>query len=306
MSPLLSVIIPSYNHAAFIGEGIRSILDQSFQDFEILITDDASLDNSAAVIRQFSDLRVSLEVFPQNRGFSAALNVAIKRSKGKLISVLGSDDYVLPGVFEKQIEFLHDNPQVAAVFGMPKLVDEHGAPLNAGYREFTSPFSDRIPSRKDWLRHFFIKGNCLCHPGVMVRRAAHDELGVYDQRLLNLADFDMWVRLCMVHEIHVLPDEIVGRRILDANRNLSASRVDSILRGTFEGLQILNTIERCRSIWHARYSPTMCGLCESTPIVLSAHGLLNWRYRGALHTATCSAWKRCLRRVRRQMKNAGG
>jgi len=238
MSPTLSVIIPSYNHAAFIGDGIRSILEQSFQDFEILITDDASQDNSVAVIRQFSDPRIFLEVFPRNRGFSSALNAAIKRSCGELISVLGSDDYFLPGAFTKQIEVLISRPDIAAVFGMPKMVDQRGVPLGGGYREFTNPFPDRTPSRKDWLRHLFFKGNCLCHPTVMIRRAVHDEVGLYDPRLLGLADMDMWVRVCMWHEIHLMPDELVARRILDGGRNLSAARPETIQRNLFEQTRI--------------------------------------------------------------------
>lgn len=239
MNPLLSVVIPSYNHGAFIGDGIRSILEQSFQDFEIVITDDASQDDSVAAIRQFSDPRINLAVFPQNRGFSAALNASITRSHGELISVLGSDDYLLPGAFAKQIAFLHANANVAAVFGMPRLVNESGVPLGGGYREFTNPFPDRAPTRKDWLRYFFLLGNCLCHPGAMIRRKSHDDVGLYDVRLLNLADFDLWVRLCMVHEIHVMPDEFVGRRIHANNQNLSSPRSDTILRTMFEWSQIL-------------------------------------------------------------------
>jgi hypothetical protein len=132
------------------------------------------------------------------------------------------------------------HPDVAAVFGMPKLVDEAGLPIGRGYAEFTSPFPNHKPNRKDWLKRFFYQGNCLCHTGAMVRREAHDELGLYDPRMLNLSDLDMWVRLCMAHEIHVLPDEVVGRRILDKGRNLSAPRSDTILRCTFETVQILN------------------------------------------------------------------
>ena len=239
MTPLLSIVIASYNHAQFIGEAIRSILTQPFQDFEIVITDDASPDDSIAAIRQFSDSRINLEVFPKNRGFAAALNASIRRSRGAFISVLGSDDYFLPGAFTRQIEFLRANADVAAVFGMPRFIDEVGTPLGGDYREFKNPFPDKVPTRKDWLRFFFLLGNCLCHPGAMIRRQCHDELGLYDPRLVGLADFDMWVRLCMVHEIHVMPDEIVARRIRENNKNLSATRPDTILRTMFEWSQIL-------------------------------------------------------------------
>ena len=239
MNPQLSVIIPSYNHAKFIGEGIRSILAQSFQDFEIIITDDYSKDNSAEVIRQFSDPRIKLKVFEKNKGFAVALNDAIRRSCGDLISVLGSDDFFLPGTFAKQLNFLRDHEDIAAVFGMPKIVDERGAPIEGGYREFTNPFSERVPSRKDWLRHFFSYGNCLCHPTLMIRRSVHNELGLYDSRLSNVADLDMWVRICMKHEIHVMRDELVARRILDNNRNLSAPTEGTEIRSAFELFQIL-------------------------------------------------------------------
>jgi hypothetical protein len=72
----------------------------------------------------------------------------------------------------------------------------------------------------------------------MIRRAVHDEVGIYDPRLLGLADQDMWVRLCMKHEIHVMPDELVARRVLDGGRNLSAPRPETIQRCQFEHTRI--------------------------------------------------------------------
>jgi glycosyltransferase involved in cell wall biosynthesis len=239
MDPRVSVIIPSYNHAQFVGEAIRSVLEQSFSSIEVLVTDDASQDGSVEVIRAFKDPRVKLEMFSANLGLSIAMNEAIKRARGEFISVLDSDDYLLPQTTAKQVSFLENNPNVSAVFGMPKLIDERGAPMNVGYREFAASFVKPFPPRHFWLRHFFFEGNCLCHTTVMIRRSAHNKIGLYDARLWNLQDFDLWVRLCMRHDIYVMKEELTARRIRDANLNLSAPRRDTVLRSMFETFEIL-------------------------------------------------------------------
>src|ERR1700733_2355244 len=239
MTRSIGVVIPSYNHAAFVGEAVQSVLDQSFQDFDILFTDDGSRDETPDIIRKFSDPRVKLEIFPENRGEALAGNSAIRRSSTRYIARLNADDFFLPRKLENQFAFLESNPVVAAVFGMPRLIDERGAPLGGGYREFTFPFSKAHPSREDWLRHFFFSGNCLCHSTVMIRRSILDEIGLFDPRLTNLSDFDLWVRLCMTHDIHVMQAELTAFRKLDNDRNISAPRRDSLLRSQFEFSRIL-------------------------------------------------------------------
>jgi glycosyltransferase involved in cell wall biosynthesis len=231
--------MPSYNHAAFVGEAVQSILDQSFQDFEIIVTDDGSRDGTPDVIRKFGDPRIKLEVFPENRGGVVAGNSAIRRSVGKYIARLNSDDFFLPDKLERQVEFLEANPDIAAVFGMPHLIDERGKPLSDGHREFKFPFSHPRPSREEWLRHFFLYGNCLCFPTVMIRRSVFDEVGLLDPRLACLPDLDMWVRLCMKHDIYVMQAELTAFRKLDNNRNMGAPRLDTALRTAFEYFQVL-------------------------------------------------------------------
>lgn len=244
MSPRVSIVMPSYNHAAFVGEAIQSILDQSFKDFEIIVTDDGSRDGTPDIIRKFLDPRIKLEVFPENRGGVVAGNSAIRRSSGEYIARLNSDDFFLPDKLEKQVAFLEANPDIAAVFGMPRLIDERGKPLADGYREFKFPFPHLSPSREEWLRHFFFYGNCLCFPTVMIRRSILDEVGLLDPRFANLPDLDMWVRLCMKHDIHVMQSELTAFRKLDNNLNMSGLRLDSVLRATFEYLQILKHYRR--------------------------------------------------------------
>ena len=222
MNPSVSVVIPAYNHAAFVGEAIQSVLDQSYGDVEIVITDDGSTDRTVEVIRGFTDPRIALEVFEKNRGASVALNSAIRRARGEFICMLASDDCFLPGKLETQVRFLRANSDIGAVFGLPQFVDERGASLATTFNGdvFTRPFGHHLRSRYDWLRYFFFEGNCLCHPSAMVRRSVYDEVGLYDPRFASLPDFDMWVRLCIVYEIHLMPHELKaipyssGRRVV--------------------------------------------------------------------------------------------
>jgi hypothetical protein len=95
-------------------------------------------------------------------------------------------------------------------------------------------------SRRAWLRQFFLFGNCLCAPAAMIRREAYTAAGTYDRRLTNLQDLDMWVRMLLAgHHIHLLPEEVTAFRIRDGQANMSAQRLDTILRATFETGKIL-------------------------------------------------------------------
>lgn len=236
-APLVSVVIPAYNHAAFVGECIRSVLEQSVAELEVLVTDDASRDETAAVVVGFSDPRLHLEILPKNRGTVAATNAGLRRARGEFICFLSSDDYFLPGKLETQIRFLRENPEIGAVFGLPRPIDERGALIrdpSHWFPIFQSPFEEGLRSRADWLRRFYRKGNCICYPTSMVRRSVIEDIGELDPRLSLYSDFDLWVRLCAACDIHVMPDELAAMRRLDDNRNQSAARRDTRLRGAIE------------------------------------------------------------------------
>lgn len=237
MKPTVSVIIPSYDHAAFVGAAVRSALDQSFGDLEVVVTDDGSTDGTPDVVRRFDDPRVRLNVLPDNRGAAIAINDTIERARGEFLCMLSSDDFFLPGKIEKEVRFLRENPGIAAVFGLPKLVDESGAPYASEpgpFAVFGAPFRENLTTRADWLRRFFFKGNCLCHPTAMVRRSVFDAIGRFDPRLANLPDFDLWVRLCARFDIHVMREELTAMRIRDGMRNMSAPRDDTRRRVAIE------------------------------------------------------------------------
>lgn len=237
--PRVSVIMASYNHAAFVEEAMASVFTQSYRDLELVVTDDGSGDGTPEVIRRCRDPRLRFHAFPENRGACAALNDTIARATGEYAAVLNSDDFFLPGKLEKQVAFLDAHPEVGAVFGLPKFVDEHSRPFFNPAHAFDGIFSSTNRSRWEWLNLFFRSGNCLCHPTIMVRKSCYDRVGMLDPLLMQLPDLDLWVRLCRAFAIHVAPEQVTGMRVLERERNTSAPSPERLARCAWEMETIL-------------------------------------------------------------------
>ena len=221
-APTVSVLVKSYQHAPYVRQTIESVLAQSFQDFEIVVTDDGSTDGTAEILRGFTDPRIRLECHLENRGISAAMNATVARARGRYLAILNSDDWALPGRLRRQVGFLDANPDVGLVFGMPRPVDEAGLPTQA-FNDFSLPLRFPDFSRRTWLRFFFFHHNTVCAPTAMIRREAYEAAGPYDLRLTNLQDYDMWIRMLMAGQnIHVLPDSLTAFRIREGLANASA------------------------------------------------------------------------------------
>lgn len=238
--PVISVVVASFNHARFVGEAIKSVLDQSFADWELVITDDGSPDESVAVIQSFKDRRIHLHAFERNHGACVAINHAIRRARGRHIAVLNSDDVFLPHKLETQLDYLENHPGIMALFSWAEIIDETGQPVTPGSHYYTQIFDQENRSRRDWARELFLRGNCFCHPSVLIRASAYRELGLYDERLAQLPDFDMWVRLCLRHEIAVLPTRLVRFRVSRTEANASSRSLEAQARMIFECRHVLN------------------------------------------------------------------
>ncbi len=237
--PKVSVVMPSYNHAPYVREAVESVLKQSYSDLELIITDDGSIDGTADIVRSFTDPRVRFHAFERNQGACIAMNDAINRSSGEYVAVLNSDDYFLPGKIERQVAFLDAHREIGAVFGLPEFVDEHGVTVTNRTHPFAGTFTAINRSRREWLRHFFAHGNCLCHPTVMIRRECYDAIGLFDPLLMQLPDFDLWIRLCLKYDIHILQEKLTAFRILGSDRNVSAPAPAVSARSAWELVSVL-------------------------------------------------------------------
>jgi glycosyltransferase involved in cell wall biosynthesis len=238
--PLVSVVMPSYNHERYVAEAVGSLVDQTFEDWELVVTDDGSADATVAVIRAFDDPRIRLRAFERNRGACLAMNDAIVRSRGRYIAVLNSDDAFLPHKLATQLDYLAKHPDRAAVFSQAEFMDEDSEPLAPGTHHYTGIFDRPYPGRHALLREFFASGNRLCHPSLLIRAEVYRDVGLYDARLAQLPDFDMWVRILLRgHEIEVLDFPLVRFRILGAERNVSGRNPVALSRLAFETRLVL-------------------------------------------------------------------
>jgi len=238
--PQVSVIIPSYNHEAFIEECIESVLQQTFQDFEIIITDDGSSDGTVAKIEEFIDPRIKLFRHSVNQGACVAANNCLAHSQGQYIAMLSSDDAWMAEKLEIQVDYLNSHPETAAVFGKVLWIDEDSNPITDPNFPYFQVFNVQNRSRFEWLSHFFSYGNCLCHPCSLIRRTCYDEVGWLNPTMANLPDFDLWIRLCMKYDIHILDQELIKFRRLMMEANASGDTKASRIRSRYEYFRILD------------------------------------------------------------------
>lgn len=239
-SPLVSVRIPAYNHEKYIRACIESVLNQTYQNFEIVIVDDCSSDGTVGVIRRFADPRVKLAVHKRNEGMNVTVEHCMKNCRGQYVANMCSDDVWLPEKLEKQVAFLERHPEYDAVFTGVELIGENGRPLNRFLSRRLSMFGCDNRSSDEWLRYFFRYGNCLCNPSVMLRRQVYEELGYQDKRMFSLSDFDLWVKFSFSHSLWILEETLTRYRVRRNFRNASGASPKSVNRQAFERKQILD------------------------------------------------------------------
>ncbi len=237
--PKVSIIIPSFNHEQFVAETIQSVLDQTYQDFEIVITDDGSTDSTVDIIKTFADRRIKLFCFQQNQGASRAANNCIDHSSGEYIAMLSSDDAFYPEKLEKQVEFLEKHTEIGAVFSQAEIINEQGGLLEKEDHFYQTAFLQENRNRFEWLRYFFFNGNCLCHPSALIRRQCYEHVGQYKEYYAQLPDLDFWTRLCSHYDIHIIPEKLIKFRVRDNEANASGIRPENTVRIRTEFFNIL-------------------------------------------------------------------
>lgn len=245
--PTVSVIIPAYNHEKYVAQTVQSVLDQTFSDFELIITDDGSTDRTVAEIQTFDDPRIRLFIGGKNQGSPVVTRQNLSHAKGKYIAFLSSDDQFMPEKLEKQVRFLDENPGYSAVFSKAKMINEQGKDFTKKHHFYYRLYDQPNRTRYAWLNYFFYHFNCLCHPSVLIRRTFCDITGYTDRRYRQLPDYDLWIRLCLISDIHVLQEELVRFRVRDNEANASGNRPEIRVRTAFEHAYILNNYLRIQT-----------------------------------------------------------
>ena len=216
-SHLLSVLMPVFNSEQFVEEAIESILNQSFNDFEFLILDDASTDKSFKIIKDFEKKVPRIKVFQneKNLGVVGSRNKLINLSKGKYIAWLDSDDIAFENRFEEQIKFLEQHPEIGMVGAYPVIIDENGKTTGKWWFE-TDP-------QKLKIELFF--HSPFLSSSVMIRRTCLPQ-NFYDSRFPVAEDFNLYSKISERFDVANIPKFLVNYRI--NSKGLSKSNTEKM------------------------------------------------------------------------------
>jgi glycosyltransferase involved in cell wall biosynthesis len=198
----VSVVVPVYNAEAHLKRALQSVLDQTFDDFELICVDDGSRDRSPSILRDFEkrDARVRVISRP-NTGIVGALNDGLAAAAAPVVARMDADDVCLPERFEKQLAYLDANPDCVLLGAMVTVIDPHGLPLYA-----SEPLLDHAGLDAELMKG---RGGVIRHPVAMIRRHALDTVGGYRQQYQWAEDLDLFLRLAEVGRIANLPDTLL-------------------------------------------------------------------------------------------------
>jgi glycosyltransferase involved in cell wall biosynthesis len=202
-SPLVSVVMSVYNTEKYLTESINSILNQTYTDFEFIIVNDGSNDNSLEIINSFHDTRIVI-INQSNTGLAKALNNGIKLAKGKYIARMDADDISNKDRIEKQVVFLNENPQYVVIGSNATFIDMQSNRLyDSNYFLNDNEIRDRLP-----LSPFF-------HSSTMFKKNIFEEIGGYNEKIKHhFEDRILWNQMAKLGKLGNLPETLISYRLV--------------------------------------------------------------------------------------------
>lgn len=189
-----------YNESRHLSQAIESILTQDFRDFEFLIFNDGSTDDSGKVIKQYADKDQRIRYSEQgNIGLTKTLNRALAQAEGEYIARMDADDVSLPGRLSREVEYLDKHPETAVVSVFADVIDDQGERIG----EHRPGLSDKE------VRSLILFSNQINHPAVMFRKSVVGQVGGYDERYTYAQDLDLWLRVMEKHQVCNLPEVLL-------------------------------------------------------------------------------------------------
>lgn len=287
-APRVTVLMAVHNGERFLREALGSILGQTLADFELLVVDDGSTDETPALLASLTDPRIHVVSLEENRGLAVALNRGLDEARGRYVARMDADDVAHPARLEKQVQFLDANPAIGVCGTWVRYI---------GARSVTV----RYPTDQGRARAALLFDPPVAHPSVMLRRDLFDEGLRYDPSLRRGQDYDLWCRAAERTGMVSLPEVLLSYRIHPAQARSEAhdEQQDSALRvrlaqirkvgiePSAEEMEIHSAIAACRpgglSDPYERADAWLCRLFEANArtAVLDADSLaevLVWRW----------------------------
>jgi glycosyltransferase involved in cell wall biosynthesis len=236
--PLVSIIMPAYNAARFIGEAIDSVLAQTYPHWELIIIDDASSDGTEAIVGAYADPRIHYQKVARIGHPSGVRNVGLRQAKGEFITFLDADDLYFPDTLEKLANVLLKHPECIAVYGFASNIDEYGQPLPS----FISLFPKKNPKPGEarylpnpdyshsWENIVTSRISCLLS-ALMLRRSTLDRVGLLNEDLYSAEDYEFYVRLFLhdYENVRCIPDYAYRYRIHSNSLTKTPAHCEKVL-----------------------------------------------------------------------------
>ncbi len=238
-APKVSVCIPSYNHARYIGKAIESVLSQTFTDWEVVVVDNCSPDNTLEVVHGFTDPRIRLYTNETNIGAVRNWNRCASLARGQYLAILQSDDQYLSAMLERTAQMLDDHPRVGLTHTGFHRIDSEGTYIDTKKRWD----QDQVKEGRAVLRELTADGY-ITPSTVVMRRDLFTEEGGFDERYQYNIDWSMWMRIALVSDIGYVAEPLVLQR----TGHPSSLTVTGLTRrphlSTVEELQLIGEIFR--------------------------------------------------------------
>ena len=218
--PRVSIITPAYNAAQYLGAAIQSVIGQTYTDWELIIVDDGSTDNTRALVRSYlgstgDKLRY---LFQSNRGLPAARNKGIQAAKGEFVAILDADDVWLPIRLERGVAVMDRSAQVGLVHSKVARIDVNGAVVSF-------PVFPRKYLSGKIAPHLLTRRAHISCPTVLFRRQCLDVVGAFDETMRATEDRDLWFRIAEQYEIAYLDDVLAYARLTPASMSSDSDRM---------------------------------------------------------------------------------
>lgn len=235
---MVSVVLTSYNKEKYIRQAIESVLRQTYDDFELIIVDDGSSDNSTSIIEEYKmkDRRIKTFYFEKNKGIPSAHNKGISLARGDYLAMMDCDDYWDYRKLEKQVQVLENNDEYGACFTWINVVDENGEKVSSNKCECRDlMWNSENHTQGEWLRLFFTEGCKLGNPSILIRRTLINLIGGYSAGLRQLQDYELFVRILKKCNVYILRENLVFYRwFLGNTKNTSYNNIENANRSNVE------------------------------------------------------------------------
>ncbi len=248
-NPLVSVLIPSYNHADYIEAAIRSVWNQTYQNIELIVLDDGSEDSSPDLIRELekmSPIPMSV-IVKENAGLCATLNQGLEIARGKYVSILASDDKYLEDKTQIQVNFMEGNTNCVLCFGRVIHLKEGGELEDDPIRPLSGNMFEDL-----------LFGNFIPAVSCLARKSVFSKVGGFDENSA-IEDWDMWLRIAEFHEIQYVDHFLSYYRRHDNNFSSNLDKMELAKLGILNKWKGKKSFVKAKQIWALTY---FCGLLD--------------------------------------------